>query len=61
MNSLKNMSMGAILDILVLISHVIAGDPDAVPRDPGLLGNEVMNYELPGIGLTVSYVLSPEE
>jgi hypothetical protein len=56
MNSLKNMSMGAILDILVLISHVIAGDPDAVPRDPGLLGNEVMNYELPGIGLTVAYV-----
>lgn len=34
---------------------MVAGDPD-VPGDSGMLGDDVMNYELPSIGKTVKCV-----
>ena len=40
--SSKKLSLEAIVDILVIVSHVIAG-PD-IPGDAGILGAGVMNY-----------------
>lgn len=52
LGSLKKLSLGDILEILSFVSHMVAGDPD-VPGDSGMLGDDVMNYELPSIGKTV--------
>ena len=55
LSSLKKLSLEAILDILVIVSHVIAGDPD-IPGDSGILGAGVMNYELPAVGVKIRCV-----
>lgn len=55
MKNFKNMSLAEILDVLVFVSHLIAGDPD-VPGDSGILGDDIMNYQLPAVGKTVKCV-----
>jgi hypothetical protein len=54
-NSLKRLDIRDILDLFVLVQHVIKGDPDATTSDAGLLGEAVVNYDLPAIDLSMGY------
>lgn len=54
LSEFKNLSLAEILDLCVFVSHLIAGDPDD-PESTGLLGDDVMNWEIPAVGKTLKY------
>lgn len=40
-------------------TYLLTGDPDD-DTDTGIVGSDILNYELPGLGVTIGYVNSSE-